>query len=159
MSQLGDLVNQENFDNAKFYDCRDPDTLNYQDVEEALEDALETAWEKGKTPDEILSEIAPIEVIAYNPMKKSPCSISGRAESTLEDLEEHLMEDYGNFDGDHDFWSKEEREELLGKFHAVFEEALAKISVWQCEKVAAKEFTAAEVKQIVPGWFEEAATA
>jgi hypothetical protein len=143
------------FESAKYYDCRDPEVLDHTEVAEALEDMLDTWWDKDKTPDQVLAELVPIEVKAYNPVAKSKSSIIGRAESVLEDLEEHFMEDYGNMDGDYEFWSKDERAELLKKLEAVFEEALDKAGVWQCEVVASREFSAEEVKEILPEWFED----
>ena len=145
----------ELFDTAKYYDCRDdPEVLNNVEVSEALEDLLEDCHDPEKTALELLDDLVPIEVSAYNPVKKTKSSIAGFADSVLEDLEERFMDDFGNIEGDFDFWSGEERKELEMKLEKVFQEALDKASVWQCNVVAKKSFTAEEVLQIIPEYFD-----
>ena len=147
-------ANEVAFKNAKFYDGRDPEVLNHTELEEALVDVFDTAWEKGMTVEQHLEECCPVEISAYNPMKIDMTIAANRAECVLEDFEEYLHEDYGNMDGDHDFWSKEERKSIEEKLTAVFREALEKAEAWQCEVVATKSFSAEEVKALIPEYFE-----
>jgi len=146
--------NKVKFEDAKFYDGRDPEVLNHSELEEALVDVLDMAWEKGMTKEQHLAACCPIEIKAYNPVKVNPEVAGHRAEAVLEDFEEYLMEDYGNFEGDHDFWQKEERAELQSKLEAVLKEALEKLQVWQCEVVATKEFSTEEVLKVIPEYFD-----
>jgi len=153
--KAGQTMNDK-VDGAKFYACDDPEILTHTCVEEAIEEWLDVQWEPDQSSAEILDRICPIEVIAYDEMGKREASIKGRGESVMEDLEEHLMEDYGNPDGDFDFWAPEQRQELIAQLDDVFKRALDKADVWQCESVGMRQFTAMQVLEMFPDYKFEA---
>ena len=152
--ELNDAIAEaKRFAEAKFYDCQDPETLYHFEVEDAIERYLDDAWEPGKTKSmrQLIADLCPITVKAYNPMKISNRWPESMAERFLEDMEENLGEEYGNPDGDTEFWSEHQRTEIQKELEAVLAKAAAGAEVWACEDVAKREYSEEEVLEIMDG--------
>lgn len=142
------------FDTAKFYDSDDCEELRHTEVEEAIEDALDSAWDKGKTPDQVLEEITPLTITAFNPKEVDPEIAGNRAQAVLDDFDESMWHDYGDQIGHNKLWTESALTSIKTKLEAGFKLALELMSVWQCEAVGSRTYTAEEIREIVPGWFE-----
>jgi hypothetical protein len=135
------------FENAKFYDCRDSETLSYQTPEESLHDYFETYYEPGQTLRETIIDRAPVTVTAYDP-EDGPSDkwILARIECALEDLEECYSENWGP--PDDPAWEKDKANELRDKLLPVVRDWLKGVNVWQCKKVGTREYSEEELLEI-----------
>jgi len=145
------IAEAKRFAEAKYYDCQDPEQLYHTEVEEAIERYIDDAWEPGQTKSmrQLIADLCPITVTAYNPMKVSDRWPESMAERFLEDMEENLGEEYGNPDGDTEFWSEHQRTEIKKELEAVLAKAVAGAEVWACEDVAKREYSEAEVFEMM----------
>ena len=145
------------FDNAKFYDCRDPETLTYESPEEAVERFLDYWLNPGCDVEAVIREkCTPLTVDAYNPKEISDDQREAWVLGIEAYLEEQFGEEFGDPDGapylDH---AKDHRLALRAWVY----EVIAGEHVWACEKVAERTYTADEVVAMMreerPDWFEE----
>jgi hypothetical protein len=136
------------FDWATYYDCRDSEELTHSEPEEAIEEIVDMAYEKGVPIEETLADLGPVTVTAYNRRKASNEWIENQAEYMAGDLVERFEEEHGDPGGCHDAWTAKELKTIEEKLCAVIKEAVADAAVWQCEKVAEREYSEAEVTAI-----------
>lgn len=145
------------FDKASYYTCRDAEVLTCETAEEAIVEYFEYDAEPNCRILEDIKAGCPIDVMAYT--KQSVTGVRAYLEDSIESMIESLDEEYGDPDGDTG---------ADGDAMAVLVDQLTPIvqqwikdhySVWACERVAKKTYSAEEVEAILresnPEWFEE----
>jgi len=150
----------KDFNNAKFYDAdTDPETLTHEDPEVAI---IEYFDDRGDTGQELLDWIeraCPIKVDAYTPKEVEDSWVQREAEYLFETFEERFDEEYGDLNGDFRAWKNEDHTLCKQAIAQALRTTLERARVWQCEKVATREYSAKEVEAILrdscPEWFEE----
>jgi len=135
------------FDSATYYDaCDDGENLTYDSVEEALQQRLDDCGEPGETLRETIQREAPITVDAYVRAVVTDDWITQQAERMAERLEEAWHDEFGNPDSGFDY------PRAGDETRALLEQAVRKYvestQVWACERVASREFTAAQLEEM-----------
>lgn len=145
------------FDAADLYDVDDTaEVLNHESPESAIEYALENAWEKGKTVDQVLKEVCPLTVYAFSRKTIDKSFAASVVDCWVADFDEtHWCEEYGNFEDASDPWSSEEEKSLRNELADVLQKYLDKAHVWQCDQVAKAEFSEAEIRELMPDYLKE----
>jgi len=145
------------FDAAAYYDTDDgAETLDHSELESALEYILDNAWEKDKSWDDILAELCPITVYAFQRKTVEDGFAAGVVDSWMDDFDEmHWCEEYGNFLDQSDPWSKEEEKKLREALSETLQKWIAKAHVWQCDQIAEAEFSEEEVRELMADYLRE----
>jgi hypothetical protein len=143
-------VNRLAFENAKYYDCKESETLIHETPDEAILDLVEGCTGPGLL--EHIKSICPIDIAAYNPRVIDGAMVQDCAERAMEAAVESLSnyEEYWDPDGDADCGlSKEEIEKATAAIMPALTELFAKTDVWGCEIVAHREYSAEEVEELI----------
>ena len=136
--------NEAAFQAAKFYSCDDGcERLTHDDEWEAIHDWLDSHAEKGDESEAgTLRRTGPITVYAYAPLEIGQKYFRMQGEILLERFEEDYREEFG----DPEECGKVYPPELLDAAEALVRKAFeAWGGVWQCERVAEKEFSVEEL--------------
>lgn len=152
--------NSKAFDDADFYDTSgDPGELDHETLEAALADLLDSAAE---TRTEAIEKVAPVLVDAFERKKLDPSFSEDCVGSWIVELGEDSFlyerwsEEYGDcLDGDGGPLENVPNDELeafkaevVEKLHALLEKHP---SVWQCDKVASRKYSAEELREMFVG--------
>jgi hypothetical protein len=144
---------------AIFWDCRDSETLRLESPEEAIEELFDDLYGGDETLLEQIAKACPLEVKGYSREEVSPNDISRLASAGCESFVENVEEEYGDPDGNVSLFKPEDEDSLRTDLQATFGRALLKATVWRCEVVERKTYSAEEVEAILrdscPDWFEE----
>lgn len=132
------------FDNADYYACRDPDCLSLSSPEEALEEQLDGWVTAGPGAEAEIRSHCPLVVMAFQPRKIPDSIIKILSEDALERIDEHLGEEFGDPDGG-SLFPKAIRAECIALLMPVIRAICDKASVWLCEEVGRRSFSADEV--------------
>jgi hypothetical protein len=150
------------YDNAELYDCRDPENLRHETVEDAIEEMVELWLDPGSDVAAVIAERGEITVTAYNRRSVPDSEITALAERVVEDFAECIGDEYGNPDGDpFDEFAAGVLDTLTGKVAVLLREAANGARIWSCEEVGSRTYSAAKVEEMMrkwrPDWFEDAA--
>jgi hypothetical protein len=142
---------------AKFWDCMDPEQLQYLDPISALEACVESHRDPRPT-EEVIREMGTITVSAYSVKRHSPGEIAEAAERALDAATEALDdEEHGHPEGDQPMFSVDVLAKHLPAFEAVVRALLAEGKIWQCEVTSTVELTPDETIELLiverPEWF------
>jgi hypothetical protein len=145
---------------AKFWDCVDPEVLQYTDPISALEACVENhhRLEPKRPTEEVIREMGTITVSAYSLKLHSPGEILEAAERALDAATEALDdEEHGHPEGDEPMFAIDVLAKHLPAFEAVVRGLLAEARVWKCEITSNVELTPDETIEILiverPEWF------
>jgi hypothetical protein len=143
---------------AKFWDCTDPEVLEYLDPISALEACVENHREPDRPTEEVIREMGTITVSAYTVCKYTPTEITEAAERALDAATEALDdEEHGHPDGDQPVFAVDVLAKHLPAFEAAIVALIADGKVWQCEVTATVELAPDETLEILlserPEWF------
>ncbi len=150
------------FPEGKFYECSDPEVLNHETPEEALEAYLDADLNPQMTVAEVVACIRerPITVTAYNPMEIGDKQIEIWADRLLESLGEHFSEEHGNpDDGPCDAFPDDAEQVMREAVRTIVRRA----HVWGCESVGEVTLSPDEIEAVMrehrPDWFRSASPA
>lgn len=149
---------------AKFWDCLDPEVLQYLDPISALEACVENHRRHDCLTEETIREMGTITVSAYTLKLHSPGEILEAAERALDAATEALDdEEHGHPEGDYPMFPVDVLAKHLPAFEAVVRALLAEATVWQCEITRSVELSPDETIELLvverPEWFGAPATA
>jgi hypothetical protein len=144
---------------AKFWDCMDPEVLQYLDPISALEACVEKHLEPPRRTEEVIREMGGISVDAYVVKLHTASEITEAAERALDAANEALDdEEHGHPEGDQPVFSVDVLAKHLPAFEAAVRALLADARVWQCESTRSVELSPDETLEILrverPEWFE-----
>ncbi len=140
------------YEDAKFYEVRDPDALSLQSPGEALESFLEYAWRTGdgETYWPVLRREGPITVTGYSPVKVTDEWLKARIDCALSCFAETFGEEFGDPDDCEVTWQTVHVHELrddIAPFVRKFVDNRA--HVWRCNEDGRKTYSEAEVAELV----------
>jgi hypothetical protein len=134
---------------ADFYDCRDGETLQHEDLEECLSEYFDgldgVGHHRPRGPlEERIRAAGPLEVAAYERVKMDGAKTAHwRVEGILEDLTEWANDEFGH--EDHEVSTDEANEELFRALEGPVATWLGKLDPWTCEVLARREFSVEEL--------------
>lgn len=148
------------YENADFYDaCSNPEDLRHESPEEAIEHMLDRL--PGDNILEMIADRSPCKVVAWSRREVPEREVGGWAAQAAEEFTERFAEEYGSPDGD-DGFTNEITQALTEGLQAIFRKTIDSVTIWACEEVAVREYSAAEVEAIMrehcPEWFEKDGT-
>ena len=150
------------FDDADYYDWRRyTEELSYTTVEEALA-AMFDDVAGGVSFVEVLARQGPVTITAYRRKAITTSDHHALAIDLRDFFHDRITEDFGDLDGDMPSLDGDAERELQVGLEALIARIIRDhdIQPWQCEEVARREFSPAEVETIMrdfcPEWFEEA---
>jgi hypothetical protein len=149
------------YDNAELYDCRDPENLRHETVEDAIEELVDTWLDLDADVSAVIADRGEITVTAYNRRSVPDSEITALAERVVEDFAECIGDEYGNPDGDaFDEFGAGMLDVLTCKIAVLLREAVSGARIWSCEEVGSRTYSAAKVEEMMrawrPDWFEDA---
>ncbi len=151
------------FESADYYDTGDPEELDHETVEGALEYWLDGYGGPGSRAADDIRSHAPVTVVAYRRQQITPLHLHRLADDLAERAREQLSDDFGGPEGDLPGFSNDAQAELAHTFEVALVELVRsrEIHSWQCEEVARRTYSAEEVEAILrasaPEWFEDEA--
>lgn len=142
------------FENATYYGERNDELLSAHDPVEAIERVLDRAWEKGESMKDTAKRLAPIEIVAYERDEILPRDIDDWALWLFDLLEEHVGDEYGDPDGNHDPWTEEEKSIIKRCLRGAVQMAADLATVWRCSPAGSRDYDEAALLEIVEkeGW-------
>lgn len=158
------------FNEASFYDASgDPEQLTCQDVWSALQEFLDWSWDGDGGMRQTIAKVSPVRVTAWNPKKLGKDLAEDIAERWVDELAEngevldHWIENYGNFNdsdgGPIGAITTKDGEELQKKLAEVLHPYIEKCAdIYQCEQVASRDYTEAELLEMFKAEVEDTAT-
>lgn len=157
--QMSDAIKvADRFDAAEYFDCRESEEYSHSTPDEALEEYFECFYEKGVPILDLIDKHAPIEMLAFDREKVTKGWIDSLADELLERAREQFAEDYGDHDGDFTK-STDQDDEIRGDLCAAINRVVASASVWRCEEVAKRTYSAEMIEAVLrehcPEWFTE----
>lgn len=145
------------FETCDFYDARECETLTCESAEEALEEYVDGMLTLGCDTARIILEHGSFEIRGFRRGVISDSTVQAFANSTLDQLDEYLGEDYGDPDGGTMF-SKAASAECIEELKVVIRKVCDRATVWACERIATQTYEPEEVlalmKKKCPSWFE-----
>lgn len=149
---------------AKFWDCMDPEVLQYLDPISALEACVENHRERGRSTEDVIREMGSISVDAYDMRLHTPAELDEAAERALEAAREALDDDeHGHPEGDQPMFTVDALAKHLPAFEAAVRALIADGKIWQCEVTRSVELSPDETIEILrverPEWFDGASAA
>lgn len=132
-----------------FWDCCEDETLEHDNIDDAVEELVEQKCEKDISLKELISRLP--EEIEVNGFERDEPNVKHLAARTLLYLIEELDEDYCDPNG-----SKEQQTKEMEAAAATFVEAvLSQYTVWLCHKVCTEKVNTIEwLKGNMPDLFE-----
>lgn len=144
------------FEGAKYYDATDGEVYTHTTPEAAIEEVVDGLTGRGSESEDVAVLIrrrGAIKVTAYSPRTLPDSEIAAWASRALEFVEEAFGEEYGDPEGS----SATGEAEALPAFVAAVRAYVEHSSVWSCEEVGVRVYTAAEVEGLMralnPQWF------
>lgn len=139
------------FDKADFFTTHDPDQLSHSEPGAALEEWVDRFWEPGVTLPQLIDQHAPVEVVAYNAVEITPQNLRAIAIDLRERVYDSLTEEFGDLDGDLPGLTAAVERDLQQAFEADLVRVLRDhgVRAWRCERVAAREYSAEELRTIL----------
>jgi hypothetical protein len=142
------------FNSATFYDYQDSENLNHTSPEEALESFLDNHYEKGKTLTKTIEELSPIEIHAYKKTPVDPEGVKSETKSMVEMFRDYLDDEYGDAYRDHEVLSEKQIKQIITELTPIMLKWAARADPWRCKEVASRDYSAKEIKALMPEWFE-----
>ena len=151
---MNDQPNTDPFYCATFYDTLDNDTLDHETLSECIEDHLDFYAEIGESLAATIKRVCPITVKAFNRMEVDEAWITRLAGCLMERVAEDFSEEYGDPNGETKFTDAEIARQIE-KLMPWLRETLSLATVWGCEEVARRIYSAEEVEAIMREWCPE----
>ena len=146
------------YDSATYYECGESETLTHESPEEALEAFVESWQEPGLDTMRLISERAPVTVLAYRRDVVSQTEITQIATYLLEHAAEHFSENWGDPDGDDDGLDAKARDAALEAMRAAVNLFYSFGRGWSCSKVGERTYSGEELEEMMreynPDWFK-----
>lgn len=146
----------DSYKNADLFDCCDSEELTYDSPGEAIEQLLDGEFEKGEPIVDCIARLSPVTVHAYKRVKVREEWIAKEADSEIECLWEHFLDEFWH---PHDPPDVDVSAELRAAAAAMVRLAVEQWDVWKCEPAGKRTYSAAEVEAMMrdqcPTWFEE----
>ena len=146
------------FDSAEYYDCQESEVLSIESPEEAIEQQIDGWLSPTCDVEEEIRRLCPITVLAFS-RRQVPASFAvSLAGQCFDRIAELFSEEYGDPDGGNDGFDKATTVAICAELLPVVRNALARATVWPCEKVAERSYDAEQVLSLMrehcPEWFE-----
>jgi len=148
---MNDQPNTDLFDYANFYDIGGHDNLDHETLNECIEDHLDVYAEIGESLAATIKRVCPITVKAFNRMEVDESWIKRLAGLLTERVAEDFSEDYGGPDGETEFTDAEIARQIE-RLMPWLRETLSLATVWACEEVGRRTYSAEEVEAIMREW-------
>lgn len=135
------------FNNATYYDSDDgAETLSHETPDDAIEEAVNNRWDSQRSQDENFEDIAPLTVHAWNRDSIDDKTLEGYASDAAVSFFETFSDNHGGPDGEE---LDAVKDEIIAGFAEVLKRLVKPEHVWQCTRVASREYSADEIKKVM----------